>query len=171
MFGVYDNFPQTLHLIEAYSSRLNIKQLQQKIVQTIKEMNRKSLCFEEIAIPTIPNSEVIIEFGIAEGEGFNFVDGEEEKKTNDFLKVQQLQLIDLFCALRYYKLTSEKKKALKFDYFMIRCNFASGIVEFNVFHKQGPRYISPEDLLSFIVKRINESLPKKGLVKIEPIQS
>jgi hypothetical protein len=171
MLGAYDNFPQTIHLIESYSTKLNIKQLQQKLIQTIKNMNRKPLHFEDIAVPTIPNSEVIFEFGLAEGDGFNFIDQEEENKVTELLKSQQLQMMDFFCAIRYYKLSEGKKIALKFDYYMIRSHFASGVVEFQIFHKQGPRYLSPQDLLSLIIERINFSSPKRILVRIESIQS
>lgn len=169
MLGVYDNFPQTIHLFESYSTKFNIKQLQQKLIQTIKNMNRKQLHFEDIAIPTIPNSEVIFEFGLAEGDDFTFIDQEEESKVTELLKCQQLQMMDFFCAIRYYKLFDGKRIALKFDYYMIRSNFANGVVEFQIFHKQGPRYLSPQDLLGLIIERINCSSPKKILVRIESI--
>ena len=169
MRGVYNNFPQTIHLIESFSSTLSIKQLQQNFIQTLKDINRKPFHFEEIAIPTIPNSEVIFEFGLAEDNEFSFINEEIIEKALEALNVKSMQTLDFFCVIRYYKVSVEKKKALKFDYYMLRSNFAARIVEFQVFHKQGPRYISPEDLIVLIVQRINERLqPKNALKKSEP---
>jgi hypothetical protein len=168
MLGRYDNFPVNIHRIENYTSKLSSKQLQQKLIQTLKVMNRKPFSFEEIAIPTIPNCEVIFEFGIAEDNGFNFIDEEETKKTLDAIKSGRLQTLDFFSAIRYYKINAENKTALKFDYYLTRTSFAAGAMEFQVFHQRGPRYISPEDLTALIIDKINAVSPKKVLKQIEP---
>ncbi len=170
MLGVYNNFPQTIHLIESFSSTLTIKQLQQKLIQTLKDTNRKPFHFEEIAIPTIPNSEVIFEFGLAEDNEFSFINKEIMENAIEKLNARSMQTLDFFCVIRYYKISAEKKIALKFDYYMLRSNFAAKTIEFQVFHKQGPRYISPEDLIALIVQRINEQLQlKNALKKIDPL--
>jgi hypothetical protein len=168
MLGIYDNFPQSIHYIGTYSAALSTRQLQQRLIQALKVVNRKPFSFEEIAIPTIPNGEVIFEFGLAEDNGFNFIDTEETKKALNTIKDRRLQTLDFFCAIRYYKVTAEKKVALKFDYYMIRTNYAVGTVEFQIHHKQGPRYISIEDLASLIVDKVNAVSSKKILKKTEP---
>ncbi len=168
MLGTYDSFPLNIHFIETFSSALSSKPLQQKLMQTIKAVNRQPFGFEEIAIPTIPNGEVIFEFGLAEEDGFNFIDEEETKKALDAIKNGHLQTLDFFCAIRYYKITAEKKIPLKFDYYMIRTSFAAKSVEFQVFHKQGPRYISPEDLACLITDKVNAYSSKKILKKTQP---
>jgi len=76
MIGQYENFPLNIHFLENFSSTFTIKKLQERLIETLKDFNRKPFCFEEISIPTIPNGEVIFEFGIAEGEGFNFLNEE-----------------------------------------------------------------------------------------------
>jgi hypothetical protein len=167
MFGKYDNFPLNFHFYENFSSILNSKQIQRKLVQTLKDINRKPFRFEEIAVPTIPDSEVIFEFGIAEADGFDFLDNEETKKALNIIKSGQISSLDFFCAIRYYKISPQKKTALKFDYYMFRTAFAAKTVEFQVFHKQGPRYISPEDLASIMVEKINKASGKQALTKIE----
>src|SRR5512145_1998141 len=101
MLGKYDNFPPNIHFIESFTSKLITKQLQQKFIQTLHELNRKPFRFEEIAIPTIPNSEVIFEFGIAEDDGFNFLDEEETTKTVNLLQSEHVTSLDFFCAIRY----------------------------------------------------------------------
>jgi hypothetical protein len=165
MLGKYDNFPLNIHFLESFTSTLNSKLLKQKLVQTLLDMNRKPFCFEEIAIPTIPDSEVIFEFGIAEGNGFNFLDQQETEKALNTFKTEPTQTLDFFCAIRYYKITKQKKTALKFDYYMFKTGFASKTLEFQVFHKQGPRYISPEDLVTIITEKINKTSNKRALKK------
>jgi hypothetical protein len=168
MLGRYDNFPLNIHFLESFSSTLHSRQLQQKLIQTLYGMNGKSFSFEEIAIPTIPDSEVIFEFGIADGDGFNFLDEQETIKTLSMLKEESVQTLDFFCSIRYYKFTQQKKTALMFDYYMFKTGFSSKTLEFQVFHRQGPRYISPEDLVTIITEKINRALTKRALNKIEP---
>jgi len=74
-----------------------------------------------------------------------------------------LRTMDFFCAIRYYK--GEKKRALKFDYYLLRIVFNRGILEIQVFHKKGPRYISPEDLTMFIFNKTNAASNRKILKK------
>jgi len=161
MLGKYENFPLIIHFSKNFSTITNIKQLQLKLVQTLKELNRKKCYFEEISIPTIPNSEIIFEFGIAEEERFNFIDEQEVSRVVDILK--RASLLDFFCVVRYYKYNNAKKVALKFDYYIFRTKFVAKEIEFQVFHKQGPRYISPEELVTMIVNKINTTSTKKIL--------
>jgi hypothetical protein len=157
MLGKYENFPLSIHFFEKFSSTVNIKQLQQKLVQTLRELNSKTCYFEEISIPTILNSEIIFEFGIAEEESFNFLD---EQEINRVLSILGRSSLDFFCVIRYYKYHGEKKSALKFDYYIFRTNFAARELEFQVFHKQGPRYITPEELVAMIIDKINKATSK-----------
>jgi hypothetical protein len=162
MLGKYENFPLITHFLKKFSSTTSIKQLQQKLLQTLKETNRKKFHFEDISIPTIPNSEIIFEFGIAEEENFNFLDDQELNRALNMLRGKTL---DFFCAVRYYKIDGEKKIALKFDYYIFRVSFAAKEIEFRVFHKQGPRYINPEELVTMIVNKINSAATRKIIGK------
>ncbi|MCL2288353.1 MAG: hypothetical protein FWC33_04165 [Candidatus Bathyarchaeota archaeon] len=161
MLGKCKKFPTTIHFLKNFSTTIKIKQLQQKLVQTLKESNRKICHFEEISIPTIPNSEIIFEFGIAEEESFNFLDEKETQRVLNTLK--NSTVIDFFCITRYYKNDHEKKSPLKFDYYIFRTKFSAKKIEFQVSHKQGPRYITPEDLVTMIVNKINRTETKKIL--------
>jgi hypothetical protein len=162
MLGKYENFPLNVHFIKNFSSTLNSKQFQQKLVNTLKSLSRKPFCFEEITIPTIPNGEVLFEFGIAEGEGFNFLNEQEVNRVLGTLKVTT-QTLDFFCVIRYYKCCNQEKLALKFDYYMVRVNCVVNNVEFRVFHKQGPRYVAPEELVTLITDSINNTSVKRVL--------
>ena len=79
MLGVYDNFPVNIHRIESFSTNFSNKKLQQRLIRVLCEINRRTFSFEEIACPTVPNSTIIFEAGLAEAESFNFIDEEERK--------------------------------------------------------------------------------------------
>ena len=144
---------------------MTIRQLQQKIVKACYEANSKEFSFEEAANPTIPGCQVIFEFGLADGDEFSYIDGEELEKTSNLLETTQLDTMDFFCAVRYYKGGDAKRNALKFDYYFIRTLYGKAILEVQVYHKKGLRYISPEDLVLFIAKRVNEGAKKQILKK------
>ena len=161
--GFYENFPANIHLVESFNSAVSTKQLQQRLIQVLYEINREEFSFEEAANPTIPECKLIFEFGLADAGGFNYIDEEEVKKVLNLLEKESLHTLDFFCAIRYYK--GEKKTALKFDYYLLRTLYDKEALEIQVFHKKGPRYISPEDLTLFIFKETNEVSKRKILKK------
>jgi len=164
MLGFYDNFPVNIHRTEKFTSALSNRALQQKLVQVFREINSKTFSFDEIVHPTLPDSTIIFEMGLAEGNSFNYIDRKETKKVCSALRKDALRMIDLFCAIRYYKSIAEKKRPLRFDYYMIRMAFSGNTVEIQVFHERGPRYLSPEDITSFLVNEINKTTERKTLL-------
>ena len=166
MLGFYENFPSSIHLVDTFNSALSNKLLQQKLIQVFLYVNRKEFSFEEVANPTFPEGRLIFEFGLAEAKGFNYIDEEEVKKALNLMAKEHLQIMDFFCSIRYYKGEQEKKTALKFDYYLLRTIYGKQRFEIQVHHERGPRYISPEDLTSFIVKNINEEASRKALKRI-----
>jgi len=171
MLGFYDNFPVNIHRIENFSTTFSNKKLQQRLIQVLREINRRSFSFEEIAYPTVPECTIIFEAGLADAKGFNYIDEEEAKKVLSALRKSSFQTMDFFCAVRYYKGTAEKKAPLKFDYYMMRVVFGKNAVEIRVFHERGPRYISPEDIVTFLVNMVNETSTRKFLKKTNPLRT
>jgi hypothetical protein len=167
MLGFYDNFPVNIHRIETFSTTFSNKKLQQILIQVLREINRRTFSFEEIAYPTVPKCTIIFEAGLAEAKSFNYIDEEEAKRVLSALRKAAFQTMDFFCAVRYYKGTADKKTPLKFDYYMMRVVFGKNSVEIQVFHERGPRYISPEDIVTFLVNMINGTSSRKILKKIE----
>jgi len=106
---------------------------------------------------------VIFEFGLADECDFNYIDDSELKKALDQIEKEPLDMLDLFCVIRYYKKESNKKSPLKFDYYILRTVYNQDTFEIQVHHKKGLRYVSPEDLVSFIFKKINEGSKRKIL--------
>jgi hypothetical protein len=170
MLGFYENFPENIHRKDSFTSSLSSKKLQQRIIQVLHEINCKTFSFEEITHPTVPECAVIFEMGIADAEKFNYIDEQETKEVLNSLKKEPFRLIDFFCAVRYYKNKAEEKTPLKFDYYMIRIIFGENAMETRVFHERGPRYISPEDIVTFLVNKVNEAAARKTLKRFEPPQ-
>jgi len=168
MLGFYENFPEGIHKIENFTSALQSRKLQQRLITVLSEINCKTFSFEEIANPTVPECTIIFEVGIADSESFNYIDAEETKRALNALKNEPFRVLDFFCAVRYYKTKAKKRAPLKFDYYLIRFTFGKDVVQMRLFHERGPRYILPEDMITFIVKAVNQTSAKKILKPVEP---
>ena len=172
MTPFYELFPeQSIHERESITSTLSNKRLQQRLIQVLRNVNCRTFTFEDIGNPTVPDCAVIFEVGIAESNSFTFIDEDEAKKILAALRNEPFKMMDFFCAIRYYKDFASNKKPLKFDYYMARFIFPEeSLMELQVFHERGPRYISPEELTTFIFNKINETSSnkyKKVLKKIK----
>jgi hypothetical protein len=164
MLGFYTHFPQTIHFSQMLPSSVSKHTFQQRLICLLEEMNRKAFTFEEVANPTIPECALFFEFGVAYAENFIFLNAEEAKNLHSVLSKRSFAVLDLFCAIRYYKVMQEKRVPLKFDYYILRLSFGeNGVVEFRIFHEKGPRYLTPEDLVTFIAQKVNEGSKRKTM--------
>jgi len=167
MLGFYENFPVNIHRIEAFATPLSNKRLQRRLIKVLHDVNRRTFSFEEVACPTVPKCTIIFEAGLAEAKSFNYIDEEETQKVLSALRKAPFQTMDFFCAVRYYKGTAENKTPLKFDYYLMRLIFGKNSVEIQVFHERGPRYISPEDIITFLVNEVNKISSRRTLKRVE----
>jgi hypothetical protein len=162
MMAVYEHFPELkIHRKEFFTSSFPNKKFQERLMQVFRNVNGKTFTFEEIGNPTVPGCTVIFELGIADAKGFSYVDEEEIKKVLTALKKEPFKMMDFFCVIRYYKDYASSRKPLKFDYYMARFIFAEeNMLEIQIFHERGPRYVPPKALTTFLSDRINETSPK-----------
>jgi hypothetical protein len=166
MLGTYENFPERTHKTAHFTFSLSNKRFQQTLIQTFRKANSETFNLENIADPSVPQCSAIFEFGIAEANNFNYLDDDE---TNNAIRVVQkkpLQLVDFFCAIRYYIMQKERKTPLKFDYYILRFLFNKNSMSMQIFHERGPRYASPEDVANFVLNKINETSSRKILTKV-----
>ncbi|RJS76054.1 hypothetical protein CW667_05980 [Candidatus Bathyarchaeota archaeon] len=161
MLGYYEGFPENPQKTAFFTFSISNKRLQQTLIQTLYEINGKSFDLQEVSDPSIPNCTVIFEFGIAEENTFNYLDKEENKKLLKVLKKTPFKITDFYCAVRYYKTKNDKKTPLKFDYYMVRFLFENKLLETRIFHERGPEHATPDDIINFIIGRINEKLSRK----------
>ncbi|MEM0095456.1 MAG: hypothetical protein QW660_02310 [Candidatus Bathyarchaeia archaeon] len=163
MLGFYENFPVNVHMVAQLTTSVSVKRLQQAIIQALHKLNNENLSLDAVANPSVPGCTVIFEFGIAEGETFNYLDREETQKTLERVGKAPLQVMDFFCAVRYYRQREGKNKPLKFDYYMIRLTFNTKTVGIRVFHERGPRHISPEEIVDLVVSKVNILFQRRAL--------
>ena len=168
MLGFYENFPINVHKIVNFTISISSKRLQQELTQALYRLNNETLSLEEITNPSLPQCKVVFEYGIGESTNFDYLDDEETNKVQKVIKKKPFQIMDFFCALRYYEMRNEKKTSLKFDYYMIRFTFNENLIGMHIFHERGPRYVSPEDLVNLVVNKINRTFSKRILKKVEP---
>jgi hypothetical protein len=169
MLGLYENFPKTIHKTAFFAASTSNKKLQQALIQTFQKTNNENFKLETIINPSVPQCTVILEFGIADANNFNYLNTEETNKALKVIQKKPLKVMDFFCALRYYKTQNEKKTPLRFDYYMMRFIFNKGSMEIQIYHERGPRYISPEDIANFVVNKTNETVSKKILKAVKPL--
>jgi hypothetical protein len=161
--GTYEHFPINIHKTTIFLTSIPTKKLQQTLIQTVNKMNKEKFSSKDVGIPSLSQCTVILEFGIAETSSFNYLDKEETNKGLKAIQKKPFQFMDFFCALRYYTIRNEKKTSLKFDYYMMRFIFNKDLMEMQIFHEKGPRYVTPGDITDFITDRINAASSKKVL--------
>jgi hypothetical protein len=168
MLGFYEGFPSNIHKTASFTVSTSNKRLQEQIIKLLSELNTKTFNLEDVAFPSIPQCTVIFEFGIAETNNFNYLDREEAEKALKTISKKPLKIMDFFCVIRYYKKTQDnRKKPLKFDYYMLRFLFNKNTFKILVFHEKGTRYVSQEDIVTFLANKLNEAFAKKVLKVLE----
>jgi hypothetical protein len=163
MLGVLDNFPQTIHRMTCLASLISNRKLQQTLTEALQRLNKESVNMERIADPLMPQCSASFEFGIAETDGFNYLDDEEANRVLKMVQKNPFETMDFFCCLRYHRKHEDKPSPLRFDYYLLRFTFEEKTMDVLVFHERGPRHLSPEDLTDLVVSRINEVSQKKTL--------
>lgn len=164
MLGLYENFPKQIHRKTLFATSLSNRTLQQALTQILRKLNNESFSLEEVCDVSMSHCTTIFEFGIAEDLVFNYLDRQEEKRLLKLIRKRPFSVIDFFCAIRYYRMQNNKKKPLKFDYYMLRSLFKNKIsMEMRIFHERGPRHVSPEDLVRFVARKVNENFSRKKL--------
>ena len=163
MLGFYTNFPQNIHKTETFSTSISTRKLQQTLVETLYRLNSENLSLEEVAAPSVPSCKVIFEVGVAEGNDFNYLDGEERERLLGALSKKPFQVMDFLCVIRYHRMLEEKKTRMIFDYYMLRLLFGEKLTEIQVSHEKGIRHTSPDEIVKLVVNRINAAFSKKVL--------
>ncbi|MBC7129876.1 hypothetical protein H5T51_01470 [Candidatus Bathyarchaeota archaeon] len=166
MLGFYPGFPEYPHKIIQLKNMASIKRLQQRIINTLYELNCRQTGIDWSLEPSVSEFTVTFEFGIAEDRNFNYLDMDEAEKALKAIDGKPFKVLDFFCAICYYRMKKGESKPLKFDYYMLRMLFDKKMLEVRIFHERGPRRISPEELASFIIRKVNENLPRKILKPI-----
>ncbi len=163
MLGFYENFPINVQKVMRFTTTVSNKTLQRALVQCLEKLNSQNLRLQEVTRPSAYDCTIAFEFGIADGDTFNYLNLEETQKVLGEIRQVPLRIMDFFCAIRYYRERDGKKSPLKFDYYMLRLIFKAGSMEALIFHERGPRHVPPEDLVNLIIERVNKFYSRKVL--------
>jgi len=163
MFGFYEAFPHNVHKIKHFVTPISSRKLQQTLIQLLHGLNKTTLRLQDVGTPSMADCVTVFEFGVAEDNGFNYLDEEEAAKALKIMQKSPLQILDFLCAVRYYRIINDTRKPLKFDYYMLRFTFNPKFLELQLFHERGPMHILPEELVDFVANKINETFSRRVL--------
>jgi len=169
MFGFYEAFPRQVHKIKHFMTPISSKRLQQTLIQLLCGLNKTTLRLEDVGMPSMADCVAVFEFGIAEDNDFNYLNDEETLKALKIVQKSSLQILDFLCAVRFYQTEKEKRKPLKFDYYMLRFTFNPKFLELQLFHERGPMHILPEEFIEFVVKKVNEAFGRRVVKPLKKV--
>jgi hypothetical protein len=134
-------------------------------LHALHQLNHEGYDLKTLTEASPPNCQVNFELGVAEGDAFNFLEKEELDKLQRSLEEgEKPHILDFFCASLYHITTSNgRTKPLKFDYTLLRFAFQRGAMDLFVVHERGTQRIPLEDLVTFLISRINRELAQRGL--------
>jgi len=160
LFGVYENFPEMHHSIARFSHKTPTKELQKVLIQCLCQLNQQE---EGLDIPESSrhNVHVKLDFGIADGLTFNYLNKEVLQHCRAISSQQTFPVLDFLCIVRYYAGEKGKRSPLRFDYHMLRFLFSESEVELQVFHEKGTRRLSMENLVTFLTENMNQALARR----------
>jgi hypothetical protein len=168
LLGFYQDFPEIPHAKATFTSGAPSKMLQKAIANVAGDLNTQEFALDTIAHATVGNCNIGFELGIAETTTFNYLTSEE---INRFLKSltkrENVLNVDLLCIVKYHLAAGEKRRPLKFDYYLLRFIFRKPEVQLRIFHERGTQRLSIEELVEFLAKQINVELEK---MKAKPLR-
>jgi hypothetical protein len=164
LFGSYKNFPKNVHVIASFYFQDPVKSVQQAILRTFHRLNSEVHDLGAVTPYLRQKCEVTFEFGIAEGDIFNFLDENELDRCLWDIDENKCQTLDFFFVVRYHT-TGERggKLPLRFDYHVLRFTFQENCLNMQVRHVRGIQRVQLDDLTDFIAKRINAEFSRRHL--------
>jgi len=164
LFGLYENFPETVHGVALFNYQGSAKSIQQAILCALHHLNHEVYDLGAVTPYLKRRCEVGFEFGVAEGNVFNFLDAKELDQCLRLVAEKELETLDFFFVVRYHATSdSGKRVPLRFDYHVLRYIFQEGCLEMRIRHEKGTQRIPLDDLTDFIAKRINAEFSRRRL--------
>jgi hypothetical protein len=164
LLGRYDNFPETVHGVASFNFQDPVKNIQQAVFCALHRLNHNVHDLGAVTPYSTQKCEVSFEFGVAEGDAFNFLDENELEQCLRDVEEKEFQMLDFFFVVRYH-ITREngERVPLRFDYHVLRFSFQEYCLEIRVRHEKGSRRVQLDDLTYFLVKQINAELSRRRM--------
>ncbi|MEM0010443.1 MAG: hypothetical protein QXT84_01975 [Candidatus Bathyarchaeia archaeon] len=155
--GIYAFFPERSHYSTHIKFNVPIIDLQRTILNLLYKLNG---CKAEGSLLSLvePSVEAFIEFGVADGLVFNYLDVNTLDNLLKAISGKILRVLDFLCIIRYYRVRDDKRVALRSDFFFLRFLFNNDELEIQVFHEKGLQRVSTNDLVKFLVEKIRFGL-------------
>ena len=168
MLGFYQDFPEIPHAKATFSSAAPAKTLQKAIVKVAGYLNAQEFVLDTIGHASMGNCKIGFELGIAEAATFNYLTSEEvDRFLKSLAKKENVLNMDLLCIIKYHMAVGEKRRPLKFDYYLLRFIFRKPETQLRIFHERGTQHLSIEELVEFLTKQINIEIEK---MKAKPLR-
>lgn len=160
--GVYLDFPSIYNASMLLEINAPVDEAQRALLNFLHNINGRGVG-GRLLNHVGQNVSVMLEFGVAEGLAFNYINDEILNILLGEINERIFQILDFFCVIRYYALKNNGAyRALRFDYYFLRFIFSRSELEVKVSHERGLGRISAEDLLKFILEGLSSEMAKKG---------
>jgi len=173
--GIYSSFPAIIHGDAILTYDLNVKVLQECILQAISKMNMEKI---ETTLSVADRSgyfpgETRFEVRIAEGSGFRSLNSRMKRRIIEYLRSRgELSTFDYSLTIRY-RIKDDMRHSLHCDKYIVRLLFFEDQMEIQLFHEKGIRRLNPDEVITMLVKKINDELGKRDerQLKIEKMRA
>ena len=173
--GIYSSFPAIIHGDAILTYDVNVKVLQECIVQAISKIHMEKI---ETTLSAADRSgyfpgETRFEVRIAEGSSFRSLNPSMKRRIIEHLKSRgEFSTFDYSLTIRY-RIKDDMRHSLHCDKYLVRHLFFEDQMEIQLFHEKGIRRLNPDEVITMLVKRINEELGRRNEreLKIEKMRA
>lgn len=161
--GVYSGFPERCHSSFSLGVDVPLLDVQRALVNLLYRLN--GLSVKNYWSKSVgANIDVIFEFGVAEGLTFHYIDSDTLNLLSKAIDEGEIHIMDFICIIRYYMGGAKRdgrRRALRFDYYLLRFIFSNKHLKIRVFHERGPQRISAREIIEFLAENMSLDLAGK----------
>jgi len=173
--GICPSFPTLIHGHAILTHDVNVAVLQECLVHAISKMNMEKI---EMTLSIASRSgyfpgETGFEVRVAVGSGFRSLNPSMKRRIIDYLRARgELSTFDYSLTVRY-RIKDDMRHSLHCDKYFVRHLFLEDQMEIQLFHDKGIRRFNPDEVITMLVKRINDELGKRNerRLKIEKMRA
>jgi len=173
--GIYPSFPTLIHGDAILTHDVDVTVLQECFVQAISKMNMETI---EMKLSIADRSgyfpgETRFEVRIAEGSSFRCLDPRMKRRIIEYLRARgEFSTFDYSLTIRY-RIKDDMRHSLHCDRYIVRHLFFEDQMEIQLSHEKGIRRLNPDEVITMLVKRINDELGRgnKRQLKIEKMRA
>jgi len=173
--GIYPSFPTLIHGHVILTYDVNVTVLQECVLQAVSKMNMEKI---ETTLSIADKSgyfpgETRFEVRIAEGSSFRSLNPPMKRRIIEYLRARgEFSTFDYSLTIRY-RIKDDMRHSLHCDKYVVRHLFFEGQMEIQLFHEKGIRRLNPDEVITMLVKRINDELEKRSerQLKIEKMRA